>query len=72
MKRRPGKLTYVHNVKLLTNAGDLPPVQIGHRWRKECQEQERQGNKSEADLKTRRSCKQTTRRDLEKSLHSSF
>jgi hypothetical protein len=48
-KEGAGKLTYVHSVKLLRNAGDLPSVQTGHRRGAECQEQERQGNKSEED-----------------------
>jgi hypothetical protein len=47
--KKAGKLTYVHNVKLLRNAGDLPSVQTGHRRGTQCQEQEWQGNKSEED-----------------------
>jgi hypothetical protein len=46
-KKRAGKLTYVHSVKLLRNAGDLPPIKTRHRRGAESQEQERQGNKSE-------------------------
>jgi hypothetical protein len=48
-KKRAGKLTYVHSVKLLRNTGDLPSVQTGHRRGAKCQEQEMQGNKSKED-----------------------
>jgi hypothetical protein len=49
-KKRAGKLTYVHNVRLLRNAGDLPSVQPGHRRGTVCQEQEEPENKSEEDF----------------------
>jgi hypothetical protein len=48
-KKKADKLTYVHNVELLRNAGDLPSVQTRHRRGAVCQEQERQGNDSEED-----------------------
>jgi hypothetical protein len=70
-KKRAGKLSYVLNVKLLRNAGDLPSVQTGHRQGTEWQEQERQENKSEEDWKHDAATTQMTRGDWEKSLHSS-
>jgi hypothetical protein len=68
-KKRAVKLTYVHNVKLLRNAGDLPSVQTRHHRVTECQEQERQGNTSEEDSENTTQLQR--RRHAEKSLRSS-
>jgi hypothetical protein len=68
-KKRAGKLTYVHNVKLSRNAGDLPSVHTGHHRGRECQEQERQRNKSEEDSENTTQLQR--RRHAEKSLRSS-
>jgi hypothetical protein len=68
-KKTAGKLTYVHNVKLLRNVGDLPSVQTGHRRGTECHEQEGQGNKGEEDSENTTQLQR--RRHAEKSLCSS-
>jgi hypothetical protein len=68
-KKRAGKLTYIHNVKLLRNAGDLPSVQTGHRRGAQRQEQERPGNKSEEGSENTTRLQRT--RHARKSLSSS-
>jgi hypothetical protein len=51
--KRAGKLTYVHNVKFLRNAGDLPSVQTGHHRGAERQEKKRKEISVKETPKTR-------------------
>jgi hypothetical protein len=54
-KKRAGKLTFVHSVKLLRNAGDLPCVQTGHRREQSVKNKKGKEIRVKKALNTRRS-----------------